>query len=158
MKRIIGIDPALNNTGWGVIQIENNKRCFVAAGVVSINNKLELANRLFLISEALSLIISEHQPDLAAIEKSFVSVNSESTLKLGNARGAILLTLAQNHLQVFEYDATVIKKTITGNGRAEKQQMMAMLRMLLPETNDLIELNHDAFDALAVALTHYHHI
>jgi crossover junction endodeoxyribonuclease RuvC len=158
MIRIIGIDPALNNTGWGVIEIENNKMRFIDAGVISVSAKQPLQQRLLVLSNELAEVIVSYQPMVAAIEKTFVSINADSTLKLGNARGAILLTLAQQNLPIFEYDATLIKKTVTGNGKADKAQIMAMLKILLPETRSFTNLKHDGFDALAIAITHFHNL
>ncbi len=156
--RIIGIDPALVHTGWGVIEAEGSKLRYVAAGVITPSKDAPLAQRLLELSNQLKVIISEFAPHEAAIEQTFVSINGASTLKLGNARGALLLTLAQAGLNVCEYDATLVKKTITGAGRAEKTQVAAMVKILLPAANELIaNKSSDAFDALAIAITHHHH-
>ncbi len=158
LMRIIGIDPALVHTGWGVIDAEGSKLRFIAAGVISPDKSNDLSQRLLDLSNQLKAVIEQFSPQQAAIEQTFVSINGASTLKLGNARGALLLTLAQSGLQVCEYDATLVKKTITGAGRAEKGQVASMIKILLPQSAEMVaNKSSDAFDALAIAITHHHH-
>ena len=158
MMRIIGIDPALVHTGWGVIEAESSRLRFIAAGVISPEKNNNLSERLLDLSNQLKAIIEQFAPEQAAIEQTFVNVNGASTLKLGNAKGALLLTLAQAGLNVAEYDATLVKKTITGAGRAEKGQVASMVKILLPQAAELLaNKSSDAFDALAIAITHHHH-
>lgn len=152
--RIIGIDPGLQTTGYGIIDIKGNACSHVTSGTVKSNPKETLSERLLTLSVGLKHIISQHNPELAAIEETFVNVNAASTLKLGNARGAILLTLAQAGLPVTEYAATLVKKSIVGVGRAEKDQVGMMVKILL---RDVDQSSHDALDALAIALCHAHH-
>lgn len=152
--RILGIDPGLQRTGWGMIEQRGQQLSFVACGTLTSRASDDLATRLAALSAALSALIATHQPDSAAIEETFVSVNGASTLKLGQARGALLLTLAQAQLSVAEYSATHIKKAVVGSGRAEKSQIAQMVQMLLPGAQIA---GPDAADALAVAITHAHH-
>jgi crossover junction endodeoxyribonuclease RuvC len=151
----LGIDPGLQRTGWGIIRQSGNSLSFIGCGVVKSDSGDELAGRLKALSSGLREVIMCFNPQEAAIEETFVSVNGASTLKLGQARGAILLTLAQNNLPVAEYAATLVKKSIVGAGRAEKHQVAQMVRMLLPGCG---EHGADAMDALAVAITHAHHV
>jgi crossover junction endodeoxyribonuclease RuvC len=152
VQRILGVDPGLRHTGWGVIISDGHALRYVASGVIHPPADALLSQRLHCLHEALTEVIRLHQPEMAAIEQTFVSMNAASTLKLGNARGALLLSLAIGGLGVAEYDATVIKKSITGSGRAAKDQMGMMVRTLLPAAQD--EMSPDALDALAVAITH----
>ncbi len=155
MRRILGIDPGLRHTGWGVICANGSRLSHVGCGRISPPAKIGLAERLHYLHVELSRVIAEHSPEEAAIEQTFVSVNASSTLKLGNARGALLLSLAIAGLNVHEYDATLVKKTVVGAGRASKDQMNMMVRMLLPNTEK--KASEDAIDALAIAITHAHH-
>jgi crossover junction endodeoxyribonuclease RuvC len=155
MRRILGIDPGLRHTGWGVICANGSRLSFIAAGRISPPPALDLADRLHYLHIELSRIIAHHTPTEAAIEQTFVSVNASSTLKLGNARGALLLSLAIGGLSVHEYDATLVKKSIVGAGRASKDQMNMMMRILLPAID--ADASEDAIDALGIAITHAHH-
>ena len=152
---LLGIDPGLQRTGWGVIRQNGNALSFVGCGVVKSDSADDLAVRLKGLGEGISKVIAQYCPDESAIEETFVSVNGASTLKLGQARGAILLTLALAGLPVAEYAATLVKKSIVGAGRAEKHQVAQMVRMLLPGCG---EFGADAMDALAVAITHANHV
>ena len=152
---ILGIDPGLRHTGWGVITSEGSSLRFVACGAIHPPASGELAARLHHLHEQLEQVIRLYQPESCAIEQTFVSTNAASTLKLGNARGALLLSLAIQGLRVAEYDATMVKKTVTGSGRADKGQIERMVRMLLPACTEAA--SSDAMDALAVAITHAHH-
>ena len=152
--RIIGIDPGLVNTGWGLIDVAGNSAKFVACGVIRPKTTLSLAERLASLYEELTAIIRQYQPHEASIEETFVTANGASTLKLGQARGALLLTLSLARLPVAEYAARLVKKSIVGSGAADKSQMQMMVRTLLPGSDTK---NADAADALAIALTHMHH-
>jgi len=151
---ILGLDPGLRHTGWGLVTQEGNRLSFVAAGRISPDPALPMAARLCELASALSDVVAEHAPDEAAIEETFVNKNAASALKLGQARGAAMLTLAQAGLSVAEYAANRIKQSITGYGHADKTQIQAMIAMLLPGSGKLAT---DAADALAVAITHAHH-
>jgi crossover junction endodeoxyribonuclease RuvC len=155
--RIIGIDPGLVHTGWGIINCTAGQLSFVACGVISPPVKLALSERLLILSAALDEVISGHKPQESAIEETFVTQNGASTLKLGQARGALLLTLAQHQLHAGEYAAKRIKKALTGTGSADKQQIIHMVGMLLPAAqNTLSTMKNDAADALAIAICHAH--
>ena len=152
--RLIGIDPGLRNTGWGVIAIDGNRLSHVADGVVRTDSSLSLAERLVQLHDGLSEVISLHRPDEAAVEETFVNVNAASTLKLGQARGVALLVPAGQGVPVLEYPPNLIKKTVAGTGHAAKQQIKLMVKTLLPGC--AVETT-DAADALAVAICHAHH-
>jgi crossover junction endodeoxyribonuclease RuvC len=152
--RILGIDPGLRRTGWGIVTVEGNALGFVAAGTVKAPLDGELALRLVALHTGLAAIISAHQPDEAAVEQTFVNRDAAATLKLGQARGIALLAPAQAGLAVAEYAPNAVKKAIVGAGHAEKAQIQAMVRLLLPRaTFDTA----DAADALAIAICHAHH-
>lgn len=156
--RILGVDPGLTHTGWGIIESEGSALSFVACGALHTKPATALPERLAHLSRGLSAIIAEHAPHGAAIEETFVSVNGQSTLKLGQARGALMVTLALAGLEVGEYAPRSIKKAIVGVGQAEKDQMGMMVRMLLPAARAQLEsVGPDAIDALAVAICHAHH-
>jgi crossover junction endodeoxyribonuclease RuvC len=149
---ILGVDPGLRHTGWGVITSDGHRLSYIACGAIHPPAEVPLASRLHYLHEKLAAVIACYKPDTSAIEQTFVSGNASSTLKLGNARGALLLTLALHGLPVAEYDATLVKKSITGAGRADKTQIGMMVRTLLPACSN--EASADALDALAVAITH----
>ena len=151
LKKIIGIDPGLINTGWGLIEVEGNVIRHIDHGLIKIKTSDDIAVRLLNIYEALILILSKHMPDEASIEKTFVNKNPNSSLKLGHARGVILLALAKKKLTCFEYAPNQIKKSIVGRGHADKDQIATMVTMLLSKR---IEGNSDVSDALAIAITH----
>lgn len=152
---ILGIDPGLGTTGWGLIAAEGNRLSHLANGHISTNSKAALAQRLVEIDQALTDIIALHSPDGAAVEEVFVNSNPQSTLKLGQARGAILLCAARAGLDIGEYAARLVKKAVVGIGNAEKTQVHAMVSRLLPGAKIV---GADAADALAVAITHAHHM
>ncbi|MBK9081649.1 MAG: crossover junction endodeoxyribonuclease RuvC [Rhizobiales bacterium] len=152
--RILGIDPGLRQTGWGVIDCEGSRLVFVACGRVRSSDKLTLAERLREIHDGLRDVIDRHAPDEAAVEETFVNRDPQSALRLGQARGVALLAPAGAGLAVAEYAANLVKKTVTGAGHAEKQQVQMMIRVLLPKAN---ADSADAADALAVAITHAQH-
>ena len=151
---ILGIDPGLRHTGWGVIAQTGNRLSFLAAGVINPKPDLPMSLRLLTVAEGLTDVIRQHQPHESAIEETFVNKNARSALLLGQARGSAILTLAQNGLSVAEYAANRVKQSVTGHGHAEKTQIQAMIALLLPGAG---KITADAADALAVALTHAHH-
>jgi crossover junction endodeoxyribonuclease RuvC len=152
--RIIGIDPGLRNTGWGVIEAAGSRLSFVACGVVRSDSALSLADRLRQLHDGLSGVIHAHMPQEAAVEETFVNRDPQSTLKLGQARGVALVVPALAGLPVAEYAANLVKKTVVGSGHAEKPQIAAMVRILLPRAE---AQSADAADALAVAICHAQH-
>ncbi|WP_026605609.1 crossover junction endodeoxyribonuclease RuvC [Methylocapsa acidiphila] len=149
--RIIGIDPGLRRTGWGVIESCGSRLIYVACGAVRSNEKAALSERLRELHDGLAAVISAYAPAEAAVEETFVNRDPQSALKLGQARGIALLAPARAGLPVAEYAANLIKKTIVGAGHAEKAQVAMMVKFLLPASD---AASADAADALAVALTH----
>ena len=152
---ILGLDPGLGATGWGVIRAEGNRLGHVAHGTVRTDAALPLAERLLALDAALSAIFAEHRPAAAAVEEVFVNANPQSTLKLGQARGVALLAAARCGAAVGEYAPRLVKKALVGTGGAEKAQVHAMVARLLP---GVAIAGADAADALAVAITHAHHL
>ena len=152
--RLIGLDPGLRNTGWGVIAVQGNRLTHVAAGVVRSNAKRPLAERLMELRDGLASVIREHQPNEAAVEETFVNANPSSTLKLGQARGIALLVPAEFGLFVGEYPPNLVKKTVVGSGHATKEQVQMMVQTLL---RDCDVTSADAADALAIAICHAQH-
>ena len=152
--RILGIDPGLRRTGWGVIACEGNRLVFVACGSVETTERAALAERLVAIHDGLTKVVAEFCPDEAAVENTFVNRDGASTLKLGQARGIAMLIPARAGLSVAEYAPNLVKKTIVGAGHAEKSQIRMMLGVLLPKADPSSD---DAADALAIAITHAHH-
>jgi crossover junction endodeoxyribonuclease RuvC len=152
--RVLGLDPGLRHTGWGVIDVAGNRLSHVADGVVHAPTDLPLAERLVVLFRQLNLVLERFQPDEAAVEESFVNKNAASTLKLGVARGVVLLAPAERGVPVAEYSANLIKKSVVGAGHAEKAQVQMMVRRLLP---GCLMATADAADALAVAICHAHH-
>ncbi len=151
---IIGLDPGLGTTGWGVIRAEGNRLAHIANGQIKTAPQVPLAQRLLTLDVALTAVLTEHRPDLAAVEEVFVNANPQSTLKLGQARGVALLAAARAGLSVGEYAPRLVKKAVVGTGGADKTQVQAMLKILLPGA---VLAGPDAADALAVAITHAHH-
>ncbi|MCW5725458.1 MAG: crossover junction endodeoxyribonuclease RuvC [Maricaulaceae bacterium] len=151
--RILGIDPGLRRTGWGVIAAQGSRLSFVACGVVAPPAGDALSDRLNALFDGLSAVIAEHAPHEAAAEETFMAANAASALKLGHARAAALLAASQAGLPVAEYAARLVKKSVVGTGAAEKGQVAAMIGVLLPGTR----ASADAADALAVAVCHAHH-
>ena len=153
--RVLGLDPGLRHTGWGVIDVAGNRLSHVADGVVHAPTDLPLAERLVALFRQLNLVLERFRPDEAAVEESFVNKNAASTLKLGVARGVVLLAPAERGVPVAEYSANLIKKSVVGAGHAEKAQVQMMVRRLLP---GCAIVEPDAADALAVAICHAHHV
>ncbi len=152
--RIIGVDPGLRNTGWGVIEAAGSRLSFIACGSIRTDASVSLAVRLALIHRSLTALVERDRPHEAAVEETFVNRDPQSTLKLGQARGVTLAALSLKDLPVSEYAANLIKKTVVGVGHAEKNQVAMMVRMLLPASN---ASTPDAADALAVAICHAQH-
>ena len=152
---ILGLDPGLGTTGWGLIAAEGNRLSHVANGQIKTDPKMPMAERLYIIDTLLADLLIEHNPDGAAVEEVFVNTNAQSTLKLAHARGVILLAAARRGIVVGEYAARLVKKAIVGTGSAEKTQVHAMVARLLPGVKIA---GADAADALAVAITHAHHL
>jgi crossover junction endodeoxyribonuclease RuvC len=152
--RVVGLDPGLRHTGWGIIDVAGNRLSHVADGVVHAPVDLPLAERLSALFRQVLDVIERFKPDEAAVEESFVNKNPASTLKLGVARGVVLLAPAERGLKVSEYSTNLVKKSVVGAGHAEKSQVQLMVRRLLP---GCAIASADAADALAVAICHAHH-
>ena len=152
--RILGIDPGLRRTGWGVIETEGNRLVFVGCGSVEPADNLPLASRLLAIHEGLAAVLGDFRPDEAAVEQTFVNKDGVATLKLGQARGVAMLAPAMFGITVAEYAPNQVKKTVVGAGHADKHQIAMMLKILLPKAEPPAA---DAADALAIAITHAHH-
>ena len=152
--RIIGIDPGLRRTGWGIVESDGVRLAYVASGLVTSDDEGELAYRLRELYEGLISVIASFKPLEAAIEETFVNKDARSTLKLGQARGMALLAPAQRGLRIAEYPPNVVKKTVVGAGHAEKRQIAAMVGFLLPKAK--FE-SADEADALAIAICHASH-
>jgi crossover junction endodeoxyribonuclease RuvC len=150
---LIGLDPGLQTTGWGVIEAQGNRLRHIANGAVKSRATDALADRLLALHDGLMAVIAAHMPDGAAVEEVFVNTNPQSTLKLGQARGVVLLVAARSGLPVAEYATRLVKKAVVGVGNADKRQIRAMVERLLPGCKVAGE---DAADALAVAITHAH--
>jgi crossover junction endodeoxyribonuclease RuvC len=152
--RLIGFDPGLRATGWGVVDVDGARLRHVANGVATTDARRPTAERLAQLHDQLSEVIQRYAPEAAAIEETFVNKNAVSTLKLGLARGVVLLVPARAGLAVAEYAANAVKKAVVGVGHAEKGQVQMMVRRLLP---GVAIAGPDAADALAVAICHAHH-
>lgn len=151
--RILGLDPGLRRTGWGIISLEGARLSHVAHGVVAPNDKMGLAERLLVLFDEITKVIEAYAPDEAAVEETFMTANGSSTLKLGQARACSLLAPAKAGLPVAEYAAKVIKKAVVGTGGADKTQVAFMVERLLPAARGVTA---DAADALAIAIAHAH--
>jgi crossover junction endodeoxyribonuclease RuvC len=152
--RILGIDPGLRRTGWGVIESDGNRLIFVGCGSVEPREGLPLASRLLAIHEGLAAVLADFKPLEAAVEQTFVNKDGVATLKLGQARGVAMLAPAMFGIAVSEYAPNQVKKTVVGAGHADKNQILMMLKILLPKAEPK---SPDAADALAIAITHAHH-
>jgi crossover junction endodeoxyribonuclease RuvC len=152
--RILGIDPGLRRTGWGVVEIDGNRLTFVGCGSVEPPENLPLARRLLAIHEGLAKVLGDYRPAEAAVEQTFVNKDAVATLKLGQARGVAMLAPAMVGISVSEYAPNQVKKAVVGAGHADKHQILMMLKILLPRADPQ---SPDAADALAVAITHAHH-
>jgi crossover junction endodeoxyribonuclease RuvC len=152
--RILGIDPGLRRTGWGLIESDGNRLIHVACGSVETSERATLGARLVAIHDGLIAVIEQYAPQEAAVENTFVNGNGASTLKLGQARGIAMLVPSRMGLAVSEYAPNLVKKTVVGAGHAEKAQIRMMIGVLLPKAEPKTE---DAADALAIAVCHAHH-
>lgn len=152
--RILGIDPGLRKTGWGIVISEGSKLSFVACGCIESDGTLSLGQRLRQLHEGLNKVLAAHRPHEAAVEETFINRDPQSALKLGQARGIALVVPALAGLDVAEYAANLVKKTVVGVGHADKKQVQAMIRVLLPKAETS---SADAADALAVAICHAQH-
>jgi crossover junction endodeoxyribonuclease RuvC len=151
--RIIGIDPGLRRTGWGVIESEGSWLRFVGSGTVKSDDKADLSVRLRQIHDGLRQVLAEHLPAEAAVEQTFVNTNAAATLKLGQARGVAMLVPALAGLEVAEYAPNAVKKSVIGVGHGDKKQIHMMVRVLMPRA---VFEGDDAADALAIAICHAH--
>ena len=152
---LVGLDPGLGTTGWGIIAAAGNRLSHIANGQIRTDATAALADRLKALHDELADVLALHAPDGAAVEEVFVNANPQSTLKLGQARGVVMLAAAQAGMEIGEYAARLVKKAVVGTGTAEKQQVHAMVARLLPGAKIV---GADAADALAVAITHAHHL
>ena len=152
--RIIGIDPGLRRTGWGIIDTLGNSLRFVASGTVTSDGDMDLASRLCQLHDGLADVVHSYKPEEAAVEQTFVNKDAVATLKLGQARGIAMLVPARAGLPVSEYAPNAVKKTVVGAGHADKNQIAMMLKILLPKAEPK---SADAADALAIAICHAHH-
>ena len=152
---ILGLDPGLGTTGWGLIRAEGNRLSHIANGRLVTDTRATLPRRLAHLDAMLAALIADHAPEAAAVEEVFVNANPQSTLKLGQARGVVICAAARTGLEVGEYAARLVKKAVVGTGAAEKAQVHAMVSRLLPGVK--ID-GADAADALAVAICHAHHL
>ena len=153
--KVLGLDPGLGTTGWGLSEAQGNRLSHLAKGQFSTKTAAPLPQRLADLATQLEALLAEHRPDGAAVEEVFVNKTPQSTLKLGQARGVALMLAARSGLTVGEYAARLVKKAVVGNGNAEKAQVHAMVGRLLPGVKIA---GPDAADALAVAITHAHHL
>lgn len=151
MKKILGIDPGLANTGWAVIQSESNSLIYISSGTIVTTTRDTLPDRLNKIFQSISQIISEYNPEEFAIEDSFVNNNPLSSLKLGQARAAAILAAGAKGIKVFEYAPRLVKKAVVGSGSADKNQISNMVKYLIPKAK--IKNEHEA-DAIAVSICH----
>ena len=149
--RILGLDPSLSSTGWGIVEVENNRLRYVADGFIKTDPKLPIYDRLAVIHRALNEVIETYHPQEAAIEQVFLNENPTSTIKLGMARGVVILAPALFGIPVCEYEPTKVKKAVVGVGRAEKSQVETMVKILRPGCKPK---NNDSSDALAMAICH----
>jgi crossover junction endodeoxyribonuclease RuvC len=155
LPRILGLDPGLGTTGWAVILADGNRLSHVANGQLKTDTAAPLPQRLAHLCDQLQAVIDQHRPEAAAVEEVFLNQNPQSTLKLGQARGVALMCAARAGIDVGEYSPTLVKKAVVGTGGAEKAQVHAMVARLLPGAKIA---GPDAADALAVAITHAHHL
>lgn len=149
--RILGLDPSISSTGWGLIDVEGNRLSYVADGFIATSAKAPLTQRLRTIHDELRLVIEQYKPDEASIEITFLNTNPETSLKLSMARGVVFLMPALYNIPLFEYEPNKIKKALTGVGKADKTQVETMVKILLPGCRPK---NNDSSDALAIAITH----
>ena len=153
--RVLGIDPGSQTTGWGVVEGDGRRYSLVAFGSVRLSSSLRFSTRLLKICNALEEVIAQHRPEACALEDAFLATNVKVSMKLGQVRGVVLLVAERAGLEIHEYSPRLIKQTVVGYGNAEKHQVQEMVRMLLALKS--VPAPHDAADALAVAICHFHH-
>jgi crossover junction endodeoxyribonuclease RuvC len=152
--RILGLDPGLRHTGWGMLEANGNRLRHLGDGVISPDDSLPMADRLVQLHQGLAELLQNWQPDEAAVEETYMNKNAASALKLGQARGVVMLAPALAGVPVREYGAMLVKQSVVGTGAAAKEQVQMMVRRLLP---GCLLRRADAADALAVAICHAHH-
>lgn len=152
--RILGLDPSLSSTGWGIIEVESNKMKYIADGYIKTDAKMPIGDRLAVIHQTLNKVIETYRPDEAAIEQVFLNDNPTSTIKLGMARGVVILVPSLYNISVTEYEPNKIKKAVVGVGKAAKEQVETMVKVLLPGCKPK---NNDSSDALAMAIAHFNY-
>ncbi|MBE6450421.1 MAG: crossover junction endodeoxyribonuclease RuvC [Alphaproteobacteria bacterium] len=150
---MLGLDPSLSSTGWGIIEVNNNRLKYVADGFIPTDAKLPIEQRLDIIYRTLCNVIETYKPDEASIEQTFLNSNPASSLKLSMARGVVILTAGTYQISLSEYEPNKVKKATVGVGKAEKSQVEAMVKILL---GNIKPKNNDSSDALAIAITHAH--
>ena len=153
--RVIGIDPGSQTTGWGVVEGDGRRYSLVAYGSIRASSSMAFSARLLKMSNGLEEAIAEHRPDACALEDAFLALNVKVSMKLGQVRGVVLLGAERAGLEIHEYSPRLIKQTVVGYGNAEKHQVQEMVRLLLALKS--VPSPHDAADALAVAICHFHH-
>ena len=153
--RILGIDPGSRTTGWGIVEGDGRKYSLVDFGSISASSSLKFPTRLLRMCNGVEEVIAKHQPDACALEDSFLATNVKVSMKLGQVRGVVLLVAERAALEIHEYSPRLIKQTVVGYGNAEKHQVQEMVRLLLSLKS--VPSPHDAADALAVAICHFHH-
>lgn len=151
--RILGLDPSLSSTGWGIIEVEDNRIRYIDDGFIPTNPELSITTRLDIIYRELCKVIEKHKPQESAIEQIFLNTNPQSTIKLGMARGVVILAPATYGIPLEEYEPNKVKKALVGVGKAQKNQVETMVKILLPGCKPK---NNDSSDALAIAITHAH--
>ena len=154
MVKILGLDPSLSSTGWGIIEANNNRLSYIADGFIPTDAKLPIEQRLDIIYSTLCEVIKTYKPEEASIEQTFLNSNPASSLKLSMARGVVVLSAGSHHIPLSEYEPTKVKKATVGTGKAEKSQVEAMVKILL---GNIKPKNNDSSDALAIAITHAHY-
>jgi crossover junction endodeoxyribonuclease RuvC len=153
--RVLGIDPGSQTTGWGVVEGDGRRYSLVAFGSIRASSSLKFSTRLLKMCTGIEEVIAEHRPDACALEDAFLATNVKVSMKLGQVRGVVLLVAERAGLEIHEYSPRLIKQTVVGHGNAEKHQVQEMVRLLLALKS--IPSPHDAADALAVAICHFHH-
>ena len=151
--RILGLDPSLSSTGWGIVEAEGNRISYVADGFIPTDSSLDITTRLDMIYRELCKVIETYKPEESSIEQIFLNTNPQSTIKLGMARGVVILAPATFGIPLEEYEPNKVKKALVGAGKAQKNQVETMVKMLLPGCKPK---NNDSSDALAMAITHAH--
>ncbi|MDT5061233.1 MAG: crossover junction endodeoxyribonuclease RuvC [Acidobacteriota bacterium] len=155
MMRVLGIDPGSETTGWGVVEGEARRYRLVEYGTIKSSPRERFSARLLKISDGIESVIARHQPDVCSVEEAFYATNVKVALKLGQVRGVVLLVAERAKLEIHEYSPRLIKQTVVGYGNAEKHQVQEMVRVLLSLKS--VPEPHDASDALAIAICHFHH-